>query len=175
MSKLSLAMTNILQRRDIWWVLYTKKQRSSTVRQPFLMRIWPWKMVRWRSKNSKKKNSSLSAIFAWKFTVHSEWTTIIWQNCKLDGDVITGRNSLGSKAMDYISDILKVCCKSNQLLQLFKNATTLQLPYILNYLNKPQGLMKPREKMKYLTNHISGAHNHLECIYLNSVSEVITI
>ena len=45
--------------------------------------------------------------------IHTKWTTIIWQSYKPDGDVMAGKNSLGSKVMGYTSNAFKVYCRSH--------------------------------------------------------------
>ena len=46
------------------------------------------------------------------FELHLKWNIIIQKDQKLDGNVKIEEDSLGSKAMGFTCDVLKVCDKS---------------------------------------------------------------
>ena len=90
--------------------------------------------------------------------VHPMWITIILQHYKPYGDMKAGKNSMGSKAMGYSIDAMKVCCKNHQVLILLMNAAMLLLMYMLNCLKMQEGTglcfitmqLELSEKMKFL-------------------------
>ena len=95
---------------------------------PLPTRRNPRRMVRLGLRYSVKEETSSSGVqclflrtcLSLKFIQNG---SPLFHNIANHMGVMTSVDSLGSKAMEYIGDAFKVCCKSHQLLQLPTNTT----------------------------------------------------